>query len=192
MARYYLAIVVFLAALPPAYGFEGNCKDLSGHYAFFGAWERQSFEGGKPDSIAAFTAANPEPRLDRFALGFYARELINPVVAMLRHDTANGVIELDALADSERLALDVTERKLPVKLALVCDGSGWGRDVAASGGGENTPSTIHKRIVLWVDSNGDLLAQGHSDISSGWIFKTRSSSDWLARFRRTEDSPKDW
>ena len=57
-------------------------------------------------------------------------------------------------------------------------------------GGENTVSKEHERILLRVDSTGDLLAKGHSDLTNGWIFKKKISSDWLARFRRTNEYPK--
>ena len=188
--RAYLAVLILFAAIGGAAGAESECPDLSGHYTFFGTWEHRSFEGGKPESIAAFTATNPKPRLDRFALGIMAGQVTNPRVAILRHDLATGVVEIDIIGDSERLKLEPSAPDLPAHLPLTCSGSYWLRDLTTSAGGENVPSENHEQIALRVESNGDLLAKGHSDVFIGWIFKTKISSDWLARFRRSNEQPK--
>jgi len=185
MVRAYLAALIFFAAIGAASGTERGCPDLSGHYTFFGTWEHRSFEGGKPESIAAFTAANPKPRLDRFALGMMASQVTNPRVAILRHDLATGVVEIDIIGDSARPKLESSAPDLPAHLPLTCSASDWLWDLTTSGGGENVPSENHEQIALRVESNGDLLAKGHSDTLTGWIFKTKVSSDWLARFRRS-------
>ena len=105
MLRAYLAVLILFVAIGGASGAEFDCPDLSGRYTFFGTWEHRSFEGGKPESIAAFTAINPQPQLDRFALGIMASQVTNPRVAILRHDLATGVVEIDIIGDSERLKL---------------------------------------------------------------------------------------
>jgi hypothetical protein len=186
MLRRHFAVSVLVAAIGSASGSGQGCPDLSGHYTFFGTWEHRTFEGGNAESIAAFTAANPEPRLDRFALGMYAREIMSARFAVLRHDLGTGIVEIDVIGDSGRLKLEGSAPKLPVNLPLACSGSAWLRDRAATGGGENVRSEERERIVLRVDPSGDLLAKGRNETTVGWILKTRSSWDWVARFRRID------
>ncbi len=187
MLRIYIAVLILAIALASTFASARDCSDLSGHYRFFGIWEHRSFEGGNPESIAAYIAANPEPRLDRFALGIYTREVRNPRVAVLRQDLVTGIVEVDITGDLKQPKVEDSAPKLPASIPLVCNGSEWRLERVATGGGENTPSKEREQIVLRVEPNGDLLVKGHTDMTSGWIFKTKISSDWLARFQRIDE-----
>ncbi|WP_207116425.1 hypothetical protein [Halomonas sp. YLGW01] len=191
MIRPCVAVSMLVMTLSPASGAENGCPDLSGDYGFFGTWEQQSFEGGQSESIAAYIAAHPEPRLDRSAFAIFARDVVNPRIAVLRHDLATGDVELDVIGDAVRPRGEISGPLLPVSLPMICNGAEWVRERVASGGGENTLSEQREWILLWVESNGDLLAQGHSETTMGWIFKRRILSDWLARFRRTDQDARE-
>ena len=188
--RSYFAALIFVTVLKPSSGSPVGCPDLSGHYGFLGTWEYRSSEGAKPESIAAYNAANPEPRLDRFALGLYTGNFTDPSVAALRQDLATDVLEIDVTGDSTPRWVGESAPKLPAHVSMTCNGSEWLLERITRGGGESTLSKEHERILLRVDSNGDLLAKGHSDLTKGWIFKKKISSDWLARFRRTNENPE--
>ena len=185
--RSYFAVLILVTVLEPSSGSPLGCPDLSGHYRFFGTWEYQNTEGAKPEAKAAYNAANPEPRLDRFALGLYTGNFTDPSVAALRQDLATDVLEIDVTGDSIPRWVGEPAPKLPARVSMTCNGSEWLLERITRAGGENTVSKEHERILLWVDSNGDLLAKGHSDLTKGWIFKKKISSDWLARFRRTNE-----
>lgn len=189
MLRSCLAALVLLTAPASASEIDHGCGDLSGQYLLSGTWVLRSFEGVKPESIAAFAAADPSPRLDRFAFGILASQIVNPRVAILRHNPATGIVEIDIVGDSVQPKPEPSAPDLPVRLSLKCSGTDWLREHTTSGGGENVPSRRHEKIALRVEPNGDLVAEGHSDTTTGWIFKSKSVSDWLARFQRTIEHP---
>lgn len=100
-----------------------TCADLSGRYAFWGTWEQLTIEGAEPKSAAAFKAANPRPRLDRYGFSFVAGQIVQPEIAVLQQDGA--AISVDVLGKGvDARSLD-NPVKLPTRIALRCEQGAW-------------------------------------------------------------------
>ena len=161
----------------------GLCADLSGTYQFYGAWEKIELTGDT-EIPPTYVPSNTPPRLDRFALRIFARQVSSPRAAVVSQDQKTGEIVVQILGAGIDSQMKESVPELPARISLQCENGRWLRKKSTDGGAEGSTFNITYRIFLDVTKDGELVAQGEQITVTGLIFKSRYSENWVAKFAR--------